>query len=78
MKATIEFNCEEPEDAKELRRCVKNIDLALTIWDMDEWIRSVWRSKIEKPEGKEWDDWVRDEWMEILERHDINLDNLIS
>ena len=78
MKATLEFNTEEPEDQQELLRCVKNLDLTLAIWDTHEMIRLLWRGKTVVPEGKDPVDHIHDEWMDILDGYNINLDKLIT
>jgi hypothetical protein len=39
MKATLEFNLDDNDDKMAHLRCVKATDMALALWDMDEYLR---------------------------------------
>jgi len=36
MKAILEFNLDDPDDEKAHLRCVKAMDMACLLWDMDQ------------------------------------------
>jgi hypothetical protein len=79
-KAKIEFDLNEPDDVMAHKRAVKATDLALAIWEIThntkkglEWTM----------EGKEIDkyealDMVYEKIYEILDEHNIRLDDLIN
>jgi hypothetical protein len=72
MKATLEFNLDEPDDEVSYTRCVKAKDMALLIWDYDNYLRG---------EGKYNDDPLAvkhgEEFRAMLEKHNINFDEII-
>lgn len=72
MKATLEFNLDEADDEVSYTRCVKAKDMALLIWDYDNYLRG---------EGKYNDDPLavkhREEFRAMLEKHNINFDEII-
>ena len=43
MKATIEFNLSDPDQAMEHYRCIKSTDLALVLWELASSRKSVER-----------------------------------
>jgi hypothetical protein len=79
-KAKIDFDLNEPDDVMAHKRAVKATDLALAIWEIThntkkglEWTM----------EGKEIDkyealDMVYEKIYEILDEHNIRLDDLIN
>jgi hypothetical protein len=40
MKATLEFNLDEPEDVLSHKRCISATDVYLVLFDMDNYLRS--------------------------------------
>jgi hypothetical protein len=40
MKGILEFNLDDQEDEVAYMRCVKAKDMALVLWDMDQYLRS--------------------------------------
>lgn len=72
MKATLEFNLDEADDEVSYTRCVKAKDMALLIWDYDNYLRG---------EGKYNDDPIaikhREAFRVMLEKYNINLDEII-
>jgi hypothetical protein len=77
MKAILEFNMDEPEDREEHLRCTKSLDMALVLWDMDQFLRQLYRGKIERPE-KPLDEFIIDRWREILLDHQIDIDRIVT
>ena len=71
MKATITYNL--PEDAIQFKRASKSTDMTQALEDISQYLRVV--DKYEKGDTIEQ---IRERFREILEEHDINLDNLIE
>jgi ribosomal protein L14 len=75
MKATLQFNLDNPDDEMAHMRCVKAKDMALAIWDIQQLLREWMKRK----DGS----YIRfDEAQSaiclIIESYDINLDELIN
>lgn len=74
MKATLEFNL--PEDREEHQVAVHSVDLYLSLWDIDQWLRG----KVKYSEGKEWNNYedaldaTRTQLREIMASRNINLE----
>jgi hypothetical protein len=78
-KAKIEFDLNDVDDRYAHLRAVKSLDLALAIWDI---IHNTKKSLEWSMEGKEMDKYdalemVYDKIHEILDEHNINIDELI-
>jgi hypothetical protein len=79
-KATLEFDLNEHDDVLAHKRAVKSLDLALTIWDI---VHNSKKSLEWSMEGKEMDKYdalemVYDKIYEILQEHNIDVDELID
>jgi hypothetical protein len=72
-KATLEFNLDDREDIKAHLRCVKSTSMAVTLWDIDQHLRSE-----EKYKDNEVAEKLREEIREIMNDNGINLDELID
>ncbi|KKQ94741.1 MAG: hypothetical protein UT21_C0012G0003 [Candidatus Woesebacteria bacterium GW2011_GWA1_39_11b] len=70
-KAILEFNL--PEDSEDFMRAIKALDVALALFDIDQYLRN----KIKYGNRNEFQE-VRDAFYEIMDNHDIKLDRLIS
>ena len=68
MKGILVFNLPEEADAHHV--AVHAMDWALTVWDFDQWLRSVI-----KYEGKDYDI-VRDKLHEILDERGISMEDI--
>jgi len=84
MKATLSFNLEDPDDRRAHLRCVKAEDMAQILWDIQFRVLESSMDKVKTLEEK--DDISRDaqvicavleEINNLLERHSINIDDLI-
>jgi len=40
MKAILEFNLNEPDDVSAHKRAVKALDMAIALWDIEQYLRS--------------------------------------
>lgn len=78
MKATLEFDTDEPQQNRELKECTRASDMTIALWDVDQLFRNV--LKYENVYHKDYltdeeDDvvtWLRKEFHKILEERDIN------
>jgi len=79
-KGILEFDLNEPDEVMAHMRCVKSLDLALTLWDMDEYLRGETKyapdSMSSEVYGVLKD--VRSKLHEIMSKHSIDLDELIN
>lgn len=72
MKAILEFNL--PEDREEHFRAVKALDMAGCLWDIDQYLRTVYRYQ-ETPDDIEK---IREKFYEIMLEHGVNLEELYT
>jgi hypothetical protein len=81
-KAILEFNLDEHDDLEAHLRCVKALDMALTLWDMDQYLRSKMKygnNDVElSNDAYEALKNAREELRESMSSRGINLDELIS
>ena len=79
MKATLEFNLDNPDDKMEHMRCVKATDMALMLWDIKQKIRSKlkYSEDLSEDELYQWEV-MQDEFYSIADDYGINLDLLIQ
>jgi hypothetical protein len=79
-KGILEFDLNEPDEIMAHLRCVKSLDLALTLWDIDEYLRGETKyapdSMSSEVYGALKD--VRSKLHEIMSQHSIDLDELIN
>lgn len=71
MKAILEFNL--PDDQYEFNQHIKGANCANAIWEMKEYLRSQYKYSDNEAAWP-----IQEELNEILERNDINLDNLVQ
>jgi hypothetical protein len=79
-KAKLEYDLNEPDDMMAHKRAVKSLDMALALWDIT---HNTKKSLEWSMEGKEMDKYdalemVFDKIYEILDEHNIKLDDLIN
>ena len=71
MKAKLIYNL--PDDQSDYLQAVHATDMAMALWDMNEYLRSQ-----ERYEGKDDIYKIRQAFIDILNENDVNLDILIS
>lgn len=82
MEAILKFNLDERDDIEAHLRCVKALDMALALWDMDQYLRS--KMKYGNKDAELSDDAykaleeAREQLREFMSSRGINLDELIS
>jgi len=76
-KAILEFNLDEHDDQVAHLRAVKSLDMALTLWDMDQYLRGL--IKYGELDHNVYDalQAARDKLFELKSKHSIDLDELI-
>jgi hypothetical protein len=73
MKAVLEFNLEDQDDDLAHNRCIKSRDMALALWDFDQYLRGAIKFGNDLDALKH-----RDKLHEILQDKGIIFDNLIN
>jgi cytidylate kinase len=75
MKATLEFNLDDPDDRRAHMRCVKATDMAISLWEITRI-----RRKMEKEDNEALYnvDYMNARIYDVLENNQINLDELIE
>ena len=78
MKATLEFDLNEPEDRTEHLRCVKALDMACVLFEIQ---RNVRKRMTTSDTPEEYEEGVEDTLNfinELIEEHGIIIDDLIN
>lgn len=79
MKATLEFDMNEPDDIMAHLRCAKSLDMALVIWEIVHNTKKGLEYAIEgHTDIYSVLEITFDKIYEILEEHDVNIDKLIN
>jgi len=75
MKATLEFNLTDLDEARAHLRCIKALDMACVLWEL----RNI-RKEIEwmEEQGELSADRVMDKILEHFDNHNVNADELIG
>ena len=80
MKATLEYNLDDPDDSMSFDRAAKSLNLALALWEF----RSVLRSKLKYQSDTMSDDTykelenLQEEFFDILNNNGVQLDSLVQ
>ena len=79
-KATLEYNLSDIDDAYAHKRAVKSLDLALALWEITHNTKKGLEWSMEGKEIDKYDalELVYEKIYEILEEHNIKLDDLIN
>jgi hypothetical protein len=79
-KGIMEFNLNEQDEVTAHLRCVKSLDLALTLWDMDEYLRAETKYAPDSMNSEVYGALkdVRSKLHELMSKHSIDLDELIN
>lgn len=80
MKAVLEFNLDDPEDKMSHLRCVKATEMMITLWEMDQHLRSITKYAPDSTSQETYDELVKVREMlhEIMGNNGITFDNLIE
>jgi hypothetical protein len=80
MKGTLEFNLDDQEDEVAYMRCVKAKNLAIALWDIDQYLRTSIKHAPDSMSKEVYDalQETRDELYRIMSHHSIDLDELLK
>ena len=82
MKATLEFNLDNPDDKIDHMRCVKATDMAIVLFEITHNLQRKLESRFEsQPQPRDEFDGIEETFSEIyklMDEHGINLDELIQ
>jgi hypothetical protein len=72
MKALLKFDLNEQDDVLSHKRCVKSLDMAIALWDIDQYLRTESKYKDNEIAYE-----IREKFHEIMTDHGLNFDDLI-
>lgn len=80
MKAVLEFNLDEHDDETAYIRCVKAKDMALAIWDMEQYLRGKTKHAPDSMSDETYKELqeVRQKFYLILNEYNIDTDELLK
>lgn len=80
MKAVLEFNLDDPEDKMSHLRCVKATEMMITLWQMDQHLRSITKYASDSMSQETYDELVkvREMLREIMGDNGITFEGLIE
>lgn len=80
MKAILEFNLDEQDDRVAHLRAVKALDMAIALWDMEEYLRrqTKYASDLMPIEVYKNLEEVRDKFREIMSERSLDIDELLK
>lgn len=80
MKAILEFNLDDSEDKMSHLRCVKATEMMITLWEMDQHLRSITKYAPDSMSQETYDELVkvREMLREIMGNNGITFEGLIE
>ena len=80
MKAVLEFNLDGHEDETAYMRCVKAKDMALAVWDIEQYLRGKIKHAPDSMSDETYKELqeVRQKFYLILNEYNINTDELLN
>ena len=80
MKAILEFDLSDQEGRMENMRCIKALKMAITLWDMDQYLRAKIKYAPDSMNSEVYNmlQEVRDKLHETMSENQIDLDELIN
>lgn len=80
MEGILKFNLDDSADREAHLRAVKALDLAVALWDIDQYLRRTIKHAPDSMSKEVYDalQETRDELYRIMSHHSIDLDELIS
>ena len=78
MEAILKFDLNDSDDVRAHLRAVKALDMALALWDMDGYLRAnIKYGELDDKTYKALTE-TRDELRSIMQKHSVDLDELIN
>jgi hypothetical protein len=80
MKAILEFDLDNPDDKMSHLRCIKATEMMITLWEMDQHLRSLTKYAPDTTSEETYDELVRvrKRLHEIMDDNGITFDGLIE
>jgi hypothetical protein len=78
MKAILEFNLDEPVDKAAHMRAIKATDMAVVLWDMDQYLRGLIKyGELDGPVDEALQE-ARDKLHQLMSERVVDLDELLK
>ena len=79
-KAILEFDLTNPDDVTEYKRVNKALDMAIALWDIEQYLRAETKYAPDSMPQEVYDalDKVRDKYYEIINEHNISIDEILN
>jgi len=80
MKAILEFDLNETNDISAHKRAVKALDMAIALWDIEQYLRSQTKYAPDSMPQEAYDalEKAREKFYEILNDHNIGMDEILK
>ena len=78
MKAILEFDLEDNEDVRAHLRCVKSLDLSLVVWELMTNSKKSILSQSQSEDFMEGVEAVFEKVHELLEKYNINIEEIVD
>jgi len=80
MEGILKFNLDDQDDQIAHLRAVKALDIAMALWDVDQYLRRTIKHAPDSMSKEVYDalQETRDELYRIMSHHSVDLDNLIK
>jgi len=85
LKATLDFDLSDHDDVMDHKRCVKALDMALVLWEFYHNSKKSLEYQVDDKIKKDntfdpYDtiDLIYEHFAELLDEHDVNIDNLVE
>lgn len=78
-KAILEFDLNEPDDVEAHKRAVKSLDMAIALWDIDQYLRAQTKYAPDSMPQEAYDALLeaREKFYQILNERGINMDKIL-
>ena len=79
-KAILEFDLTNPDDVTDYKRVNKALDMAIALWDIEQYLRAETKYAPDSMPQEVYDalDKVRDKYYEIINEHNISIDEILN
>jgi|LauGreDrversion4_2_1035121.scaffolds.fasta_scaffold1443320_2 hypothetical protein len=79
-KAILEFDLNEPDDVEAHKRAVKSLDMAIALWDIDQYLRAQTKYAPDSMPQEAYDalSEAREKFYQILNERNINMDEILK
>jgi hypothetical protein len=80
MKAILEFDLDNPDDKMSHLRCIKATEMMITLWEIDQHLRSLTKYASDTTSDETYDELVkvRERLREIMDENGISFEGLIE